>query len=163
MIRNDITKMQVDAVVNPSNPELHMGRGTSWAIYHAAGETELTNACRKIGGCEAGKAVLTKGFALPAKFIIHAVCPTWRDGGEQDKAYFFNPFSVEILQKAFARVMESYYEKPREMLLFFYYPSDEYVSFLLTRDSLMFLDEIDCRDIFPGNDPREKMLIFEVV
>ena len=76
MIRNDITKMQVDAVVNPSNPELHMGRGTSWAIYNAAGETELTNACRKIGGCEAGKAVLTKGFALPAKFIIHAVCPT---------------------------------------------------------------------------------------
>lgn len=48
MIHNDITKMQVDAIVNPSNPELHMGRGTSWAIYNAAGETELTNACRKI-------------------------------------------------------------------------------------------------------------------
>ena len=82
---------------------------------------------------------------------------------EVDRVFFFNPFSVEILQKAFARVMESYYETPREMLLFFYYPSDEYVSFLLTRDSLMFLDEIDCRDIFPGNDPREKILIFEVV
>ena len=82
---------------------------------------------------------------------------------EVDRVFFFNPFSVEILQKAFVRVMESYYEKPREMLLFFYYPSDEYVSFLLTRDSLMFLDEIDCRDIFPGNDPREKILIFEVV
>lgn len=82
---------------------------------------------------------------------------------EVDRVFFFNPFSVEILQKAFARVMESYYEKQREMLLFFYYPSDEYVSFLLTRDSLMFLDEIDCRDIFPGNDPREKILIFEVV
>ena len=82
---------------------------------------------------------------------------------EVDRVFFFNPFSVEILQKAFARVMESYYEKPREMLLFFYYPSDEYVSFLLTQDSLMFLDEIDCRDIFPGNDPREKILIFEVV
>ena len=82
---------------------------------------------------------------------------------EVDRVFFFNPFSVEILQKAFARVMESYYEKPREMLLFFYCPSDEYVSFLLTRDSLMFLDEIDCRDIFPGNDPREKILIFEVV
>ena len=96
MIRNDITKMQVDAVVNPSNPELHMGRGTSWAIYHAAGETELTNACRKIGGCEAGKAVLTKGFALPAKFIIHAVCPTWRDGGEQDKAYLKNAYHCAL-------------------------------------------------------------------
>lgn len=87
MMRNDITKMKVDAVVNPSNPALHMGRGTSWAIYNAAGETELTNACRKIAGCEVGKAVLTKGFALPAKFIIHAVCPSWTDGGEGDKAY----------------------------------------------------------------------------
>ena len=76
---------------------------------------------------------------------------------------FFNPFSVEILQKVFARVMESYYENPREMLMLFYYPSDEYVSFLMTQDSLMFSDEIDCRDLFPGNDPREKILIFEIV
>ena len=87
MIRNDITKMQVDAIVNPSNPELHRGRGTSWAIYNAAGEMELTNECRKIGSCEVGKAVLTKGFSLPAKFIIHAVCPPWMGGGEGDKAY----------------------------------------------------------------------------
>lgn len=72
-------------------------------------------------------------------------------------------FSVEILQKVFARVMESYYENPREMLMLFYYPSDEYVSFLMTQDSLMFSDEIDCRDLFPGNDPREKILIFEIV
>ena len=82
---------------------------------------------------------------------------------EVDRVIFFNPFSIEILQKAFARVMESYYKKPREMMLFFYYPSDKYVSFLMTRDSLMFSDEIDCRDLFPGNDPREKILIFEVV
>lgn len=96
MIRNDITKMQVDAVVNPSNPELHMGRGTSWAIYHAAGVTELTTACKKIGSCEVGKAVLTKGFALPAKFIIHAVCPPWTDGGEQDKVYLKNAYSCAL-------------------------------------------------------------------
>ena len=82
---------------------------------------------------------------------------------EIDRVFFFNPFSLEILQKAFARVMESYYKKPREMLLFFYYPSDKYVSFLMTRDSLMFSDEIDCRDLFPGNDPREKILIFEII
>lgn len=82
---------------------------------------------------------------------------------EVDRVFFFNPFSVEILQKVFARVMESYYENPREMLMLFYYPSDEYVSFLMTQDSLMFSDEIDCRDLFPGNDPREKILIFEIV
>lgn len=82
---------------------------------------------------------------------------------EVDRVFFFNPFSVEILQSAFARVLESYYENQREMLLFFYYPSDEYVSFLMTQDSLMFSDEIDCRDLFPGDDPREKILIFEVM
>ena len=82
---------------------------------------------------------------------------------EVDRVFFFNPFSIEILQKAFARVMESYNKKPREILLFFYYPSDKYVSFLMTRDSLMFSDEIDCRDLFPGNDPREKILIFEII
>ena len=58
--------------------------------------------------------------------------------------------------------MESYYEEPREMKLFFYYPSDEYVAYLMTADELMFLDEIDCRDLFAGDDPRERILIFEV-
>lgn len=81
---------------------------------------------------------------------------------EVDRVFFFNPFSVEILQSAFARVLESYYENPRKMQLFFYYPSDEYVSFLMTQDSLMFSDEIDCKDLFPGNNPREKILIFEI-
>lgn len=100
MIRNDITKMQVDAIVNPSNPELCMGRGTSGAIYSAAGEKKLTNACRKIGGCEVGKAVLTEGFALPAKFIIHAVCPPWRDGGEQDKTYLKSAYQCALQMAA---------------------------------------------------------------
>lgn len=82
---------------------------------------------------------------------------------EVDRCYFFNPFSVEILQKVLARVYESYYENPREILLFFYYPSDEYVSYLMTQDQLMFFDEIDCGDLFEGKDSREKILVFEVV
>lgn len=80
-----------------------------------------------------------------------------------DRCYFFNPFSVEILQKVLGRVYESYYENPREILLFFYYPSDEYVSYLMTQDQLMFFDEIDCEDLFEGKDRREKILVFEVV
>ena len=86
MVRNDITKMQVDAIVNPANRELQQGRGTSRAIYLAAGEEALSKACSKIGFCEAGGAVLTKGFALPAGYVIHAVCPQWCGGknGEQD-------------------------------------------------------------------------------
>ena len=79
---------------------------------------------------------------------------------EVNRCYFFNPFSVEILHKVLARVMESYYENPREVLLFFYYPSAEYVSYLMTVDELEFYDEIPCGDLFAGNDPREQILIF---
>ena len=76
--------------------------------------------------------------------------------------YFFNPFSVEILKRVVARILESYYENPRPIQLMFYYPSDEYVSFLMTQDELMFSDEIDCRELFDGNDSREKILVFDV-
>ena len=62
-----------------------------------------------------------------------------------------------------ARVIESYYENPREMLLFFYYPSDEYVSYLMTVDEIAFYDEIDCWDLFEGDNPRERIMIFEMV
>lgn len=80
-----------------------------------------------------------------------------------DRIYFFNPFSVEILQRVLARIRDSYYESMSEILLFFYYPSEEYVSCLMEEDELMFYDEIDCRDLFPGEDPRERILIFEFI
>jgi hypothetical protein len=87
---------------------------------------------------------------------------TYQVPREADRFYFFNPFSVEILRSVIGRVMESYYEEPREILLFFYYPSDEYISYLMTVDELAFLDEIDCRDLFDGENPRERIMIFEV-
>ena len=80
---------------------------------------------------------------------------------EVDRIYFFNPFSLEILQKVISRIIDSYYATPREILLFFYYPSDEYISFLMTVDELTFSDEIDCSDLFQGKDPRERIVIFE--
>ena len=79
-----------------------------------------------------------------------------------DRMYFFNPFSVEILEKVMARILESYYQNPRAIQLFFYYPSDEYISYLMTIDELMFVDEISCNDLFPGQDPRERIVIFEM-
>lgn len=82
---------------------------------------------------------------------------------EVDLCYFFNPFSAEILKKVLAELLVSYYENPRKIQLFFYYPSDEYVAYLMTQNSLMFIDEIDCQDMFSGNDPREKILIFEII
>ena len=79
-----------------------------------------------------------------------------------DCMYFFNPFSVEILRKVMARILESYYAEPRRIQLFFYYPSDEYISYLMTVEELMFTDEIVCMDLFPGEDPREKIAIFKL-
>ena len=80
MIRNDITKVAADAIVNPANRNLLQGSGTSRAIYQAAGEQELTAACEAIGYCEPGRAVCTPAFGLPAKYIVHAVCPAWQGG-----------------------------------------------------------------------------------
>lgn len=81
---------------------------------------------------------------------------------EVDRIYFFNPFSVEILQKVMNRILDSYYEQMRPIQLFFYYPSDEYLSYLMTVDELIFEDEIECGDLFPGEDPRERIVIFEL-
>jgi len=79
-----------------------------------------------------------------------------------NRCYFFNPFSVEILHAVCARIIESWYENPREVFLFFYYPADEYISFLMTVDELEFYDEIECDDLFAGNDPRERIMIFQL-
>ena len=59
-----------------------------------------------------------------------------------------------------ARILESYYENPREINLFFYYPSEEYISYLMTVDELEFYDEIECNDLFEDNDARERIMIF---
>ena len=79
---------------------------------------------------------------------------------EVDRVFVFNPFSVEILRKVLAKIEDSYYENPREIQLFFYYPSDEYISELMTVDMLSFVDEIDCRDLFDGENPRERIMVF---
>ena len=81
MIRNDITKVAADAIVNPANRNLLQGSGTSRAIYQAAGEQELTASCEAIGRCDLGRAVCTPAFGLSAKYVFHAVCPAWHDGG----------------------------------------------------------------------------------
>jgi len=81
---------------------------------------------------------------------------------EVNRCYFFNPFSAEILRKVMARITASYYENPREVRLFFYYPSDEYLSYLMTVDELEFYDEIPCGDLFAGSDPRERIMIFSL-
>ena len=78
-----------------------------------------------------------------------------------NRCYFFNPFTAEILHKVMARILESWYEHPREILLLFYYPADEYIAWLMTVEELEFYDEIECDDLFQ-DDPRERILIFQL-
>ena len=86
----------------------------------------------------------------------------WPVPADVNRCYFFNPFSVEILRKVMARILESYYDMPREIFLFFYYPSDGYIAFLMTVEELEFYEEIECDDLFDGADPRERIMIFRL-
>lgn len=81
---------------------------------------------------------------------------------EVDRFYFFNPFSAEILRSVLGRMKESYYEKPREMLLFFYYISDEFRRLIGMEDSMSQIDLISCQDLFDGANDREKIWVYQL-
>lgn len=97
IIRNDITQMPVDVIVNAANTTLKMGGGVCGAIFAAAGAEKLQVECDSIGNCKVGEAVLTSGHSLPAKYIIHTVGPIWSGGNSNEAIVLHNCYKNSLI------------------------------------------------------------------
>jgi O-acetyl-ADP-ribose deacetylase len=141
IVRSDITKLDIDAIVNAANTTLLGGGGVDGAIHRAAGP-ELLAECRTLGGCRPGEAKITRGYRLAARFVIHTVGPIWR-GGEHDEARTLANCYRNSLQLAVENEIKTI-AFPAISCGAYGYPIEEaaHIAFKTTREFLAMTDEI---------------------